>query len=1250
MTSISEWDGAAELHQLQRRAVRNLQLDTHIRALTSPRILRRFLESRLPELIVHCDCNSHEMLLISTQSFQNEETAFVSTVCGRCRYHFHVKSSFKHARPYDKEHHPMHMLVPCTQKSATDISTEPAGLDDTVGYARFICAVDNCFFNIEISIMPQKILPEEVRDLNDNNRVAQNLKLARVEDEGRYEDVGDSYGAGTTGILYKYLTDALQRKEPQPLRIKKRNKKFLVSIRTDFDPLLTRLGFYEGNDAESDEPCWFITTPEGEQDPTPIRTLRARMEDAQAELDIILRWETTPAWNRLLAAFQGDYPDISIDPSQITQISEEDLDLLGCLVGYPPRLFSWAAILMAELRPRYRDTYLDAGLRCILDRSVDASTEIVMYKSRFDETSSTDRRVRDAFSFFNASPEDGLTTVWFVQTYYAMIQTDPSDDFKAQAEQNLEIIGGYLERDILGEINPKPPGTLGEPGRMNVSSAAALLNVESHYTAEIIRDFVGRILMDESVERAKVVEALDVLSDFKRQHNGAKEATELHELAEIVAATERAPPLVPQHQLSSQPTTPLSTPPGLKNIGNTCYLNSLLQYFYNVKVIRDVVLNFDQIKLDLNEETVEKRHTGGNGTSVNLEEAIVARQFVEMLRDLFNDLQTTTSIAAQPSQKLANTALSSARDILDQRSQGNPPPLPARPSPTPPVPSQTNGGDVTNDMVNVTVESVNSQQEVFSSRSSQTLVEDSEDITMPLAQPENDEDKDHTVKLLGNAAPPQPDNGTSVIPESNDSTQIQNSSESWSIDEKIAQVSRRLEHSDRSGTTQEDVGEIIGYILEHFMRAIRPDGPMPDKPELQADRITKTFFTTIVNCTVKTQKSHPSSTLASNLESPLNVEIVPERWITAYPDEKSNAKCTLFEALDRYFSYELIGDGNHARYSSIRTLPPIVHICIQRTTQKGKNENPVVIPETLFLDRYMESEKDSPLWFTRKRVWALKERLKELEVEEAHNLRADPEKCRAIVSARKNETYQKYQKLGADGEQAKAGKLGKLPEKLENMGASDMEAYISGALSSYTENQAFDQRATLEDIPRRQKRKLSDLPESALSKKIVASPSPIKDLSKGEFSKSARETEKPLEEMTRGELIDLRRKDEGVFEGMNNEKYNLHAIICHSGGATAGHYWVWIRDFKRNVWYRYNDETVTEDSRGSEAVLKDLNDSGNPYYVAYVRDEIRDELVDVPQRSPPKAEDSPTDTQDVEMIEGVVPELTEEAPNNENSS
>jgi ubiquitin carboxyl-terminal hydrolase 25/28 len=52
-------------------------------------------------------------------------------------------------------------------------------------------------------------------------------------------------------------------------------------------------------------------------------------------------------------------------------------------------------------------------------------------------------------------------------------------------------------------------------------------------------------------------------------------------------------------------------PVGLANIGNTCYLNSLLQYYFTVKTVRDIVLNFEEYRMPLTAENILKKRVGG---------------------------------------------------------------------------------------------------------------------------------------------------------------------------------------------------------------------------------------------------------------------------------------------------------------------------------------------------------------------------------------------------------------------------------------------------------------------------------------------------------------------------------------------------------------------------------------------------------------------------------------------------------------
>ncbi|ORY34116.1 hypothetical protein BCR39DRAFT_518545 [Naematelia encephala] len=85
-------------------------------------------------------------------------------------------------------------------------------------------------------------------------------------------------------------------------------------------------------------------------------------------------------------------------------------------------------------------------------------------------------------------------------------------------------------------------------------------------------------------------------------------------------------------------------PVGLQNIGNTCYLNSILQYLYSIKPLREAVLAFDQ---STSEES-------GRSSKPEVERA---RRFVRQLRLLFLQLYKSDQSSVRPDEELAYLAI-----------------------------------------------------------------------------------------------------------------------------------------------------------------------------------------------------------------------------------------------------------------------------------------------------------------------------------------------------------------------------------------------------------------------------------------------------------------------------------------------------------------------------------------------------------------------------------------------------------------
>ncbi|KZS93255.1 cysteine proteinase [Sistotremastrum niveocremeum HHB9708] len=106
---------------------------------------------------------------------------------------------------------------------------------------------------------------------------------------------------------------------------------------------------------------------------------------------------------------------------------------------------------------------------------------------------------------------------------------------------------------------------------------------------------------------------------------------------------------------------PPEWPRGLNQLGNTCYLNSLLQYFYTIKDLREAIVPLKAMENEKWSDDDLKRHRVG-GRMVTRREIMRSRKFVSQLSSLFTDLECSTVPSVTPSLELAKLALVTSKD------------------------------------------------------------------------------------------------------------------------------------------------------------------------------------------------------------------------------------------------------------------------------------------------------------------------------------------------------------------------------------------------------------------------------------------------------------------------------------------------------------------------------------------------------------------------------------------------------------
>ncbi|KAI5226178.1 cysteine proteinase [Aureobasidium subglaciale] len=367
-------------------------------------------------------------------------------------------------------------------------------------------------------------------------------------------------------------------------------------------------------------------------------------------------------------------------------------------------------------------------------------------------------------------------------------------------------------------------------------------------------------------------------------------------------------------------------PVGLISHGNTCYLNSLLQYYFTIKPLRELVLDFDKYKYDLTTQGAKEERVGNLHRPVYEIESFqsltndLRHLFERMIKDRGPAVRPEADLVCRAFLKPSNPEADTTGSQKDEAVDVN---MTTTESESHPADVATSGS----------VEELTT----VSQASSTTLQDDA--VLTPPATPKAEKEGE----LLAPPLPPR-------RPET-----------------PSQQTRTNLEKAEEAARQQQDVAEVMEELLTRLRASIKPLGQ--DAQGEQLDQLRDIFNMRIMDTII------PEDEQASTKEDDFtNLMLLP-------PYEPTD----IYSALDRVLDLHLEPEASKPVnvYKTLKSFPPILQISINRI-RLGRDGKPVKsvdrirLEETLYMDRYSE---DDAILARRKQCWEWRRRLRGLQAE-----------------------------------------------------------------------------------------------------------------------------------------------------------------------------------------------------------------------------------------------------------------------------
>lgn len=1110
--------------------------------------------------------------------------------------------------------------------SAISLGKENAWVD----IQRFQCSSPNCSAKLSIRFEPPRLIAEWVSLLTDLGSIKQRAKKAIAEDPDRFEGHAIPHPTTVLSTLRQYIINAMggdSRKIPG------NNKKWLLCLGEPCFDLLQYLGF------ESDGQDWLPPQPQPETI-IPIEThLRILLDDVEKELLVLiskrpaaekragsLQYVPISAMDDIMRALGCMKYQQSLQPRNVDSSRKESPFYagLGATCDFHDNLITFAYQRQVEIDPVNIPYYLE----CLQEISEDRRSEVLQTVAAI-EASSDKISLKDVRSAYKEIGLEFPSTLFDDDTIIGTFQSRISDAPRQEAElrRALKIIGHHRSSEKIQQIASNVVSNYGQaiswlgatediddafllslyctkvsenPADESIANQAVKI-IAQHRNSSALKAWIATgVLGETDMDVAHAYNRLEIpdrtiddetiLSAYNLHVSEAPSQTNDLRNALTAIAKSRNSKLLQNFLnsgMASSEYPPSEWPVGLENIGNTCYLNSLLQFYFTVKPLRDLVLNFDQHKMEIEGESLTNKRVGSR--KVSRKEVERAQRFVYELQKLFQSMISASNAQVTPEQELARLTLMSSTTEEHIRRQsilsGHRPSLGeinGRPvfGPLPPhaVEHDAEMTDTAKPETNHKEETGNDNDADNSSDA--TLVEapaaEDDDLIMLDQQQQLFEDKENlppnkTVSVrsntpethlqpLGESSPSRTNEQQKLPDTGKDAAQ---NLEETALTPNAPPPSRpppfppRPKPEEHIITTldeveigaQQDVTEVIANVLFQLQCAVKAE--FLDESGEQIDQIKKLFF--------GKQKSY-----TTNNQGLIRTK---EEFISDIKVDVASGPRDIYAALDGAYDVQQVevGGALEPQYTTISQLPPVLQVHVQRAQfdpekkSSFKSDHHLELKETIYMDRYMDTH-DEDLMQRRWECWKWKKDLIRLE-------------------ARKKE----------------------LTKSDSNMDMSELLASTANYLRQLVEGTAQDEDP------------------------IEVSDSLLQDI-----EAASADVKKELEGID-SRIKSLTTNIQSQFSDLRTIPYRLHSVFIHRGYVSSGHYWIYIYDFVQKMWRKYNDGYVTEVKDTTEIFEQDSETRpATPYFLVYIRDEWKDQLVDPVCRDIVEA---PHESPDAEMID-----------------